>query len=146
MMDATSDNASFPCSPPALKREITRSHNQEPLAVLPLRRTDSVAADTVTITCQLCPDQFEVPASELSWRSVCTACYSANAKKCIVCNERNIKIGAAKWVTTCTTCWLGKRMETHATCPMCPPARSLLLRRLKSRPMCNDCLRESKKK
>jgi hypothetical protein len=118
-------------------------------SILPLRRTDTMLGEflgTVPTSCQFCAGKFNVSPADVSWRNVCPTCYLENARKCSICNERNVKIGAGKWVTSCTTCWLAKRVETHATCPTCPDSRKTHLRRPKNRPMCIDCYRESKRK
>lgn len=101
----------------------------------------NVRTPAATNECVDCHKRFGVEPNELKWKFVCDNCFGTHEfKKCSVC-DRNLGVTSKKWQRECTSCWLAKRAQTHATCPLCPPQKATLLRRKIGETACKDCLK-----
>jgi len=83
--------------------------------------------------------EMSVPKAAEPWRKICSRCYVTTTRDCSQCPKK-LKPGAPKYQTLCHTCWTDKRKLTHAVCTACPEERKTHLRRLKSKPFCDECM------
>lgn len=130
---------SSPPSPPPLRRETTKDYRMSPLAlprtiIQDLQDEDDRMKSEFEHVCVFCKRQFYTDAS---FKTSCPECYDKYRRRC-PCG-RNIAIDAPKYKTTCTTCWLESRKNTHEPCPTCTGPKALQLRKRKDKAQCLEC-------
>ncbi len=139
-----------PPTPPKLRRETTADYRTlTPLDLPPRSQFTFTEPDGVNQTplpseprsvmevektCVFCKRDFYTDAE---FKTSCPDCYEKFKRKC-ACG-RNIPGDAPKYKTSCTTCWMEARKQTHEKCPSCTGARALHLRKRKDKAECLEC-------
>lgn len=90
--------------------------------------------------------EYKVKSVE-KFRTLCKECWQRKEeflRICETCNTRVISEKAAKWIKTCTTCYLEEKKKYFEECPECVDTggKKLLLKR-KTAPACRDCMKKT---